>query len=149
MLHHKKETNIHSSVRKILKPLDKQWYKWVLSLWLLSASCLTPIFTVPFFASRSNISNPNDQNINNTQIIESFLEKTLYEQFEEHLDDSSYSFKYIFFAGFAISQITIGFLGDYFGKWPIFKHMIEILNLTETINGIFLSTSASSKFHIN
>ena len=108
MLHHKKETNIHS-VKKILKPFDKQWCKWALSLWLLSVSCLTPIFIVPFFASRSNISNPNDQNINNTQIIESFLEKTLYEQFEENLNDAPYSFKYIFFAGFAISQITIGF----------------------------------------
>ena len=109
----------------------------MLSLWLLSVSCLTPIFIVPFFASRSNISNPNDQNINNTQIIESFLEKTLYEQFEENLNDAPYSFKYIFFAGFAISQITIGFLGDYFGKWLIFKRLIKVL----IISGILVSVT--------
>ena len=117
-------------MKNIVKPLDKKWCKWVLSLWLLCASCLTPLYTVPFLAARSNMSDPNE-----TQIIESHLEKTLYDCFEE-LYHSSYSFSWIkilFFVGFAVSQITVGFLGDYFGKWLIFKILIKILIITGTL----------------
>ena len=75
MLCYKEEANTNS-LRNILKPLDKKWCKWVLSLWLLCASCLAPFYTVPFLAARSyTISDPNDKSYNSTQIIESFLEK--------------------------------------------------------------------------
>ena len=129
LCHKKEETN---SMKNIFKTLDTKWCKWILSLWLLSASCLTPLYTVPFLAARSNMSDPNE-----TQIIESHLEKTLYDCFEE-LYHSSYSFSWIkilFFVGFAVSQITIGFLGDYFGKWLIFKRLIKVL----IISGILVS----------
>ena len=138
MLCRKEETNIHS-VKNIFKTLDTKWCKWVLSLWLLCASCLTPIYTVPFLAARSNISDPNDQSNNKTLIIESMLEKTLYDCFED-LNYSTYSFSWIkilFFVGFAVSQITVGFLGDYFGKWLILRQLIKVL----IVSGILASTT--------
>ena len=115
--------------------MEIKWCKWVLSLWLLSASCLTPLYTVPFLAARTNMSDPNDPSNNRTQIIESMLEKTLYDCFEE-LYHSPYSFSWIkilFFVGFAVSQITVGFLGDYFGKWLIFKRLIKVLIVSGTL----------------
>ena len=96
MLCRKEETNIHS-VKNIFKTLDTKWCKWVLSLWLLCASCLTPIYTVPFLAARSNISDPNDQSNNSTLIIESFLEKTLYELRKSAR--GRYDYIYAFFYG--------------------------------------------------
>ena len=139
MLCYKEEANTNS-LRNILKPLDKKWCKWVLSLWLLCASCLAPFYTVPFLAARSyTISDPNDKSYNSTQIIESFLEKTLYDMFED-LNDSTYSISWIkisAFVGFAFSQITVGFLGDYFGKWLILRQLIKVL----IVSGILASTA--------
>ena len=124
------------SLKIISTNLDKNWCKWAFSLFILSTACLTPIYTVPFFAASSNISNASHKINNNTKIIESFLDETLYDCFEDNINDFLLTFdwiKILFFVGFAVSQITVGFLGDYFGKWLVFKILIKILIIAGTL----------------
>ena len=73
------------SVKIISTNLDKNWCKWAFALFVLSTFCLTPIYTVPFFATSSNINNAtaSHKTNNNTRVIESFLDKTLYDCFEQ------------------------------------------------------------------
>ena len=100
-----------------------QFIRWIIPLWFLSASCLTPIYTVPFFAAISRVKSFNNQT------LKASLNITLFDTFEK-LSDSCQHFnwiKIVFFIGFALSQFTVGFLGDYFGKWKIFKILIKVL----------------------
>ena len=83
-------------------------------------------------------------NQDNNQTLKASLNVTLFDTFEK-LSDSCQHFnwiKIVFFVGFAISHFTVGFLGDCFGKWKIFKILIKLL----IVSGI-LAILSSKKFH--
>ena len=92
--------------------LKKQLVKWLISLFLLTSSCLTHVYTFSFFAEVPR------QNINVTKKEENSLEAiSLYHDYEHDISPTYFHWiKLVFFAGFALSHFTVGLIGDKVGK---------------------------------
>ena len=114
-----------------------EFVKWVTSLFLLTSSCLTYIYTVSFFATKQSATynsthihiytNFTDTHVHNYIPV---LNITVSDSFKSGDFTETYKcflVKLLFFTGFAISHFTVGFLGDYLGKWIVFKNLIKIL----------------------
>merc|ERR1711963_1022322 len=121
-----------------LSPIN--FVKWILPLFFLTASCLTPIYAVPFFASVPHINCPLNPNC--TLEIEASLKVTVFDHFDSNWWNGFNWIKLVFFIGFAVSHFSVGFLGDYFGKWNVFKFLVKTLILasllTSLTNNIFI-----------
>ena len=120
----------------ILSIPSNEFVKWVTTLFLLTSSCLTYIYTVSFFAAKQTAAynsthihiytNFTDTHVHNYIPV---LNITVFDSFKSDFTENYKCFliKLVFFTGFATSHFTVGFLGDYLGKWIVFKNMIKIL----------------------
>ena len=112
----------------------RNFVKWILPLFFLTASCLTPIYTVPFFASVPHINCPLNPNC--TLEIEASLKVTVFDHFDNNWWNGFNWIKLVFFIGFAVSHFSVGFLGDYFGKWNVFKFLVKTLILASMLTSL-------------
>ena len=107
----------------------KDFLLWLVSLFLLTTSCLTPVYVNSIFATRPNIKFGNETDQETLKIS---LNISVYKDFEHDVGEINW-LKVIFFVGFAISHFTIGFVGDLYGKWKVFDNIIKILIISEII----------------
>ena len=115
----------------------KKYILWLVSLFLLTTSCLTPVFVNSTFATRPNLKFENDSY---QETLKTSLNVTVYKDFDYDVGDFNW-LKVVFFAGFGISHFTIGFVGDIYGKWKIFNYSIKVLIASELV---LIITSKSS-----
>ena len=107
----------------------KEYILWLLSLFLLTTSCLTPVFVNSTFATRPSI---NFGSETDEEALKTSLNVTVYKYFEHNGGEINW-LKVIFFVGFGISHFTIGFVGDLFGKWKVFNYVIKILTVSQLV----------------
>ena len=107
----------------------KDFLLWLLSLFLLTTSCLTPVYVNSTFATRLKIKFENETD---QEALKTSLNASVYEDFEHDVSEINW-LKVIFFVGFGISHFTIGFVGDLYGKWKVFNHTIKILIVSEMV----------------
>ena len=107
----------------------KEFAVWLVSLFLLTTACLTPVFVNSTFATRPNVNLGNESD---EETLKTSLNVTVYKDFEHEVGEINW-LKVIFFVGFGISHFTIGFVGDHYGKWKVFNCVIKILIVSEII----------------
>ena len=112
--------------KKIMKNKAKtQLFKWLISLFLLTSSCLTHVYTFSFFAEVPKKST----NVTKTE-KHSIEAISLYHDYENDISPAYFHWiKLVFFVGFAFSHFTVGLIGDQVGKWKVYNFTIQILIL--------------------
>ena len=107
----------------------KDFLLWLVSVFLLTTSCLTPVYVNSTFATRPNIRFGNETN---QETLKTSLNFSVYKDFEHDVGEINW-LKVIFFVGFGISHFTIGFVGDLYGKWKVLNCLIKILIVSEIV----------------
>ena len=121
----------------------KEFAIWLMSLFLLTTTCLTPVFVNSTFATRPNVNLGNESD---EETLKTSLNVTVYKDFEHDVGEINW-LKVIFFVGFGISHFTIGFVGDLYGKWKVLNCVIKILIVSEIVLTITSKLSLPPKIH--
>ena len=75
----------------------KEFVLWLVSLFLLTTTCLTPVFVNSTFATRPNVNLGNESD---EDTLKTSLNVTVYKDFEHEVSEINW-LKVIFFVGFA------------------------------------------------